>query len=390
MTQTSAILLIDFCNFEDYPIGGYLSMAKNLMQSFGNQLQLVGITTVKQDPVGKWYKKEIDGGVYDFFALARYNQAVTKHLIPDRLALYMLLKYYRKEILEIGAQNAFIQRQEVMQAVRNFNFPNICYCFGGLENPLAISKYKFARHLATIFERSFFISLKQAGVILASGDNRSIRGMIDRSKGLIEKQRVVQFPTRINTDVFCVKDKIEARLQLGISATTSMIVTTGRLASLKGWKFMIDCFAMYQKELEDSRFYLIGEGEDRQKITEYCAALNLSESVILTGRKKPEEVARYLNASDLFIMGSYKEGWSTSLMESLACGVPSCVTDFSSAAEIIADGVNGFVIKDHDKSAFVEGMMKALKLQRPVENSAVVSFSTGRLKSDLLNTWHLL
>ena len=74
------ILLIDFCNFEDYPIGGYLSMAKNLMQSIGNQLQLVGITTVKQDPVGKWYKKEIDGVVYDFFALARYNQAVTKHL----------------------------------------------------------------------------------------------------------------------------------------------------------------------------------------------------------------------------------------------------------------------------------------------------------------------
>ena len=46
------ILLIEFCNYEDYPIGGYVSFAKNLMATFKNDLILIGITTQKQDPVG--------------------------------------------------------------------------------------------------------------------------------------------------------------------------------------------------------------------------------------------------------------------------------------------------------------------------------------------------
>jgi glycosyltransferase involved in cell wall biosynthesis len=93
--------------------------------------------------------------------------------------------------------------------------------------------------------------------------------------------------------------------------------------------------------VEDSRFYLIGEGEDRQKINEYCAALNLSESVILTGSKKPEDGCPVSGMLLTYLSWwSYKEGWSPSLMESLAAGFPSCVTDFSSASEIIADGVN--------------------------------------------------
>jgi hypothetical protein len=215
-------------------------MAKNLMQSFGNQLQLVGITTVKQDPSGSGTRKK-SMELYTISLHCRYNQQFTKHLFRTDLRMYCSLSIY-EEIREIWRPKAFIQRQEVMQAVRNFIFPNICYCFGGLENPLAISKYKFARHIASVFERIFFISLKQAGVILASGDNRSIRELIDRSKGLIEKQTRGSIPKPGSIPIVCfvLKTRSKRDLQLGISATTSMIVTTGRLASLKGWKFMID------------------------------------------------------------------------------------------------------------------------------------------------------
>ncbi len=91
MAEVKRILIIDFTNYEDYPVGGYLSFARNLMFSFGPSLALVGITTSNEDPVGRWYRKTIDGTFYDFFAIARYNKAKTKHVIPDRLASYCLV-----------------------------------------------------------------------------------------------------------------------------------------------------------------------------------------------------------------------------------------------------------------------------------------------------------
>lgn len=390
MNLQKRILVIDFCNYKDYPVGGYLSFVKNLMESFNGDLILVGITTDLKEPVGKWYKKEINGHVYDYFAVARYSKNATKHLIPDRFAIYSLLKYYKKNILEIEVNNVFIQRQEILHAVRNFNFKNICYCFAGLENPLAISKYSYARFLARKFEESFFSSLKNVKIILASGDEKSIGEMVERSNGIITRNSVIKFPTRINTDIFYLSDKTALRKQLNIPENVIAIVTTGRLARLKGWKFMIDSFILFEREKGDSVFYIIGDGEDMQKIKSYIEFKNLTEKVKLLGRKHAEEIALYLNASDLFIMGSYKEGWSTSLSEAIACGIPSCVTDFSSANEIIIEGANGYVITEHNEVTFVKGMKAAINIPKPIYNENVLAFASNKLKRDLLKIWELI
>jgi hypothetical protein len=47
------ILLIEVCNFTDYPIGGYLSFAKQMLTAFDNQLALVGLGD-DETPIGKW------------------------------------------------------------------------------------------------------------------------------------------------------------------------------------------------------------------------------------------------------------------------------------------------------------------------------------------------
>ena len=390
MSMQKRILIIDFCNYEDFPMGGYLSFAKNLMESFGNNLAMVGITSHGNDPVGKWFRKNINGCEYDFFAIARYNRAKTKHLIPDRLMSFLLVKYYRKRILKIDINNIFIQRQEIILSLAGPKSRNICYCFAGLENPLNISKYRYARHIASLFERFYFKRLKFVKTILASGDDNAINEMILRSKGVVSKLSILKFPTRINTEIFKPHNKIEVRKELNLSETATILITTGRLTQLKGWKFMIDCFELFRMEVQNSFFYLIGDGEDFQKIQEYIILKRLKENIILTGGRKLNDIALFLNASDLFIMGSFKEGWSTSLSEAIACGIPSCVTNFSSAKDIIKEGLNGYVIDDRDVDNFTRGMLKAYKMQRPVYNDNVISFSVNNLKEDLLKIWNLV
>ncbi len=381
-------MIIDFTNYEDYPIGGYLSFARNLMASFGSSMALVGITTSYDDPLGEWFKKNINGTVFDFFAIARYSKSKTWHLIPDRLVSFCLVRNNLKKISKIKIDNIFLQRQEILLAVKD-RFRNICFCFAGLENPLSISKYRYGKYFSGIFERIFFKRLTHVNTILASGDDNSICDMITRSKGILQKNQVIKFPSRIDTNIFNALDRNETRQRLGFSQDTTIIVTTGRLAAIKGWEFMIDCYKLFRTEAGDSLLYFIGEGEDYEKILKYLSDNDLTDHIILTGRKSQSEVAMFLNAADLYIMGSYKEGWSTSLMEAIACGVPACVTDFSSASEIIIEGENGFIVRERSEYLFVEAMIKSVRLPRPVKNGSVLRFAADRLKEDLLRYWEL-
>ena len=392
MAEQKKILLIDFCNFEDYPIGGHLSFAKHLMLAFKDDLALIGITTDKKDPLGKWFKKDINGVFYDFFALARYSRSKTKHLIPDRLVSYILIKYYKKPILDYDVKNVFIQRPDILQATKGFKFKNICYRFGGLENPLKLSKYWYAKYAAAFFEKHFFSCFDNVKAILAAGDENAIKQMVLSSRNNINTDLVLKFPTRIDEQIFKPLDRTISRKYLNISDPVIVILTTGRLSFLKGWMFMIDSYVEFEKRNPNSLFYLIGEGEDYAKIVGYISSKNLQSKIILTGKKSSEEIALFLNASDLYIMGSYKEGWSTTLVEALACGVPICTTNFSSAKEIVTHGLTGYVIEDHDVSIFCKTMEESIKLNRenlPI-SSQIKGYAVSNLKADLLRSWKLI
>lgn len=388
MTEEKRILIIDFTDFEDYPIGGYLTFARNLMESFGPTLALAGITTSVNDPVGQWFKKTIKGIEYDFFAMARYKNSKTRNVIPDRLVNYLLAWYYKKRILGIGINNIFLQRHESLIALSDRG-RNICYSFPGLENPLTISKYSYAGMLADWFERRFFKKIVNARTILARGDNNAINAMIARSNGIMLDRKIIKFPTRVRTDIFKPMNKVAARQKLNLPESAIIVVTTGRLAWLKGWKFMIDCFNRFSENVNESMFLFIGDGEDHDEIKSYISKRNLADKISLEGKKSREEIALYLNASDLYIMGSYKEGWPTALMEAIACGLPACVTGFSAADEIVLNGVNGYIEWEHNEEIFAENMLKALLITRPVVNDHVTKFSMQNLKNDLLSYWEL-
>lgn len=388
METVNRILIIDFTNYEDFPIGGYLTFARNMMSSFRADLALAGITTSKNDPVGRWFKKTINGTEYDFFAMARYNGSKTKKIIPDRLVNYLLVKYFKKRILDIGINNLFLQRQESLLAVSDTD-RNVCYSFAGMDNPLVNSRYSYGSLLASWFENRFFKKIGIANTILGRGDDEAIQDMLSRSNGALAGREVVKFPTRIDTDIFKPGNMKQARLKLGLSDDATVVLTTGRLAWWKGWQFMIDSFVKFSEKFNKTIFIMVGEGEDLKKIKLYLSENKLADKVLLTGKKGREQIASYLNASDLYIMGSFKEGWPTALMEAVACGIPVCATEFSSVDEIILEGVNGYIIRTRSEEQFAEGMLKSVKLPRPVKNDHVTRYSTDNLKADIMQYWHL-
>ncbi|MBO7193925.1 MAG: glycosyltransferase family 4 protein [Bacteroidaceae bacterium] len=356
------ILFIELCNFHDYPTGGHLSFALHMLGAFGNELKLVGINTAGESEVGKWYKKEIDGVEYDYFSVANVEKRSKKPLIPGRITAYFRLKKYIKKVFETEYDKILIQTPEVLFAIPKKHLHKTCLIMPGVGNPLSISRFRFAKIFAGIYDWFFFRKAQYASVILAAADKNAMASFVARSKGKINADKARQFPTRYDATIFKVKDRARLRQEYGIDANTILYVTVGRLNWFKGWKFMIDCIEKLNNPL--AKLVFIGDGEDEQKIKDYIAERKLEKQIELIGRKPLDVISDYENMANAFIMGSYTEGWSTALVEAVACGTPCVVTEFSSASDMIEDGVNGWVIKDRNEEDFTKRLKDVLLLDR--------------------------
>ena len=62
----------------------------------------------------------------------------------------------------------------------------------------------------------------------------------------------------------------------------------------------------------------------------------------------PNEVAKYFQATDLYMVTSREEGGPKSILESMACGVPLISTKVGMAPDMIKDGDNGFLVDIED------------------------------------------
>jgi hypothetical protein len=113
-----------------------------------------------------------------------------------------------------------------MLVLDKFGFKNVCYCFPGLESPLGISKYWYSKYIAEQFDKKFFRGLKKAQLVLASGDEKSIGEMVQRSRGIITKDEVKMYPTRIKTELYKPRSKSDCIKKLGMPEDKKIICTT--------------------------------------------------------------------------------------------------------------------------------------------------------------------
>jgi len=387
------ITIIESCNFDNFPSGGQLTFVKNMIKAFGSNLRLVGIST-DNTPIGKWVIKEIDGIKYNYFSIMFLSDKSNKKpWIPLRIRYYLSFLLRRNKVFQKDIGNIFIQAPEVLLALNNREKYNICYRSPGVTNMLESSRFWYAHYFSVFYNFFFYNALSEVKVILASADKQSIHNFIKKSNNKLNKINVVQYPTRIDRAIFKPMDIFQARSKLDIPSDYLIVTTSGRLGKFKGWKFMIDCFKVFIETNPKSMFYFIGDGEDREKIINYIEVLGLKKQILLLGKLSPIDLANYLNASNLYIMGSMIEGWCTTLVEAIACAKPVCVTEFSSATDLIENGVNGYVIKGQCKEEFVKRMNDCLTLLpgNLIEVADKMDqYSLSTLKKDLLLSWKLL
>lgn len=386
------ILHLEACNFIDKPMGGQLSFSRQLIKVLGSRLALVGWASSPCEPVGCWFNKVIDGTFYRYFAIGRERPSASKPLVPARLITWFQIKRYQNRIFSIGIPNIIIREHSILMAMDFSPGYNVCYLFPGAESPLTISRYPWAMRFSAFFDHLFFQSLNsKANCVLAAADELAIAGLKRKAGEALRVKTIVSFPTRVDTDIFHPADRSVVRKRLGLPSDAIIAVTSGRIHWAKGWSFLLESFRLFNYRFSNSLFIFLGDGAEREALKQKALSLGLQKKIIIAGYKPPATIAAYLQSSNLFVMGSLKEGWSTVLIEALACHVPIVTTRFSSADTIVRHGVNGFVL-DRDPEKFSKGMERALFLPEAAKyaNSVINRYALKNFAGDFLRVWPLL
>ena len=114
-----------------------------------------------------------------------------------------------------------------------------------------------------------------------------------------------------------------------------VILFVGRLEAQKDLPTLIDAFARLQAR-RPSRLLLIGEGGEREAITERVARHGLDDRVAIPGWR--DDVHGAMAACDLLVLPSRHEGLPNALIEALAAGAPVVATDCPSGPHEILEG----------------------------------------------------
>jgi glycosyltransferase involved in cell wall biosynthesis len=161
---------------------------------------------------------------------------------------------------------------------------------------------------------------------------------------------------------------------------------------VKGWDLVLDAFAAVRACARDARLVFVGDGEDRDALMSRASEAGLADAVSVTGFLPPADVATWLNAADVVVVGSHVEGWSIAMLEALGCGKPLVSTDVSGAREMIHDGENGFVVATRDPRAFARAILSARELPhaRAVSLSLAPGYDLANLVRQIGSVWKVL
>jgi glycosyltransferase involved in cell wall biosynthesis len=374
------------------PRGGQTTFAKHLVTAFGPRVAVTSYCGDPSIPTGGWVKRPY--GVEDiwFFSRGRFHfHERRKPVIPTRITAYCNARKYLPRIHQSSPRNVLIDSPEMLFAAAPYRWDSVCYRFAGVNNPVSNSRYRLLRILGTPFERYMIRTLNRVNpdVMLAAADSASICGLVDRVGHALDRSRLYQFPTRVDTDLFRPMVPTAVRKQLGISGHATVLVATGRLCWIKGWDLLLEALVHIKLRIPDALLIFVGDGEDHRRLEERAEALGVLGNVCITGFLPQAEVVKYMNAADVCLVGSYREGWSLAMCEMLACGKAIVSTDISGARDMIRDSKNGYVVSNRGPEAYASAVLDAMRLEGAREESVLIAerYATKYLARDLGALW---
>lgn len=177
------------------------------------------------------------------------------------------------------------------------------------------------------------------------------------SKFKLRKGGKVYYVPGVGVDASTVKDAITKRKEMlqyiGADANSILIISIGELNKNKNNQVIIRALG----ELQNLKIHylLCGIGDKKDELLALAKDYNIEKNIHFLGYRI--DISELLKSSDIFVMPSYREGLSRSIMEAMSAGLPCVVSNIRGNVDLIKDGRGGFLKSPDDIDGFAEAII---------------------------------
>ena len=204
------------------------------------------------------------------------------------------------------------------------------------------------RSSAAIVRAERFLGARTSRVIALSERQRD--ELVEHRIAPPERIRIV--PLGLDLDRFGQLDRATARIQLDEPADAFLVVAIGRLVPIKRIDRLVRSFAILAGMVANARLVIVGDGAERPALEALVAELGLGSRVRFAGWQA--DTPAWYAAADVVALTSDREGTPLALIEAAAAGRPVVAGDVGGVADVVIDGLTGFVVAPADEAAFAD------------------------------------
>ena len=179
------------------------------------------------------------------------------------------------------------------------------------------------------------------------------------------KSKVITIPNGV--DPALVSDRnssVAIRAKYNV-ATSPLILYIGTMDKLRQLDFLIHVFRRVKNEIEQTKFMMIGEGNDRYRLEKIATELKMEKDVVFTGRVSYFEVPKFLSASDVTVSPIpvsmlYKVSSPLKVFEYMNAGKPVVANEeIPEQKEAIQKSGGGLVVP-YNKESFTNAIVELI------------------------------
>lgn len=199
-----------------------------------------------------------------------------------------------------------------------------------------------ARYVGPVLER-FLLHMSVTAIHTVSDTSK--RDLLE----IGTKTKIIVVPNGIDADEYGISAEM--------SADNHQAVFIGRLVFYKNLEVVFRAFAMVVPSVPDAKLVVVGDGPMRSEWEKMAHDIGLEHHVLFTGRVSQQGKLRLLEQSAFLVLPSLVEGFGIVSLEAFACRKPVLASSIGALSEVVADGVDGYLIDPRSEEDWANKML---------------------------------
>jgi glycosyltransferase involved in cell wall biosynthesis len=189
------------------------------------------------------------------------------------------------------------------------------------------------------------------------------------------KPRLCTIPNGVDVDqlILDAQGSEGIKPEFGIPQDHRLVVHVANLTPKKRHEDLLRAARIVVDRNPQTSFLLVGQGPLESDIQAQARQLNLQNNVVFAGFRT--DAPRIIAAADVFVLPSQYEGLPIAMLEAMALGRPVVASRVGGVPQVIADGVDGFLVDPLKPDQVADKVLALLQDSRLRQ-----SFSTNAVK----------